>query len=416
MIEAHNRTATGWRGMIAASSTALVVVLAPAAVPDTADATAGGSTVGGNTHPVVTWGASADRTDATMSDKTVRNIVHTSVTGSDLRVSLSNAFGTVPVTFDSVYVGDASDGSASVTGNRRVTFSEKSSITVPPGAEVLSDPLPGRIPAESTLAVSVHTSGDPGTVTGHNVANQTSYIATGGDHAADLAGDAYDATTSHWYWVDGLVVEEPLQVETVALFGDSITDGNGSTAGANHRWPDYLARRMTSRPRPKQFGVMNEGISGNKVLADGSGVSAQARFDRDVLAQPGIDTVVILEGINDIRHETATEPEDLTAAYRQLIRRAHANGVCVVGATMTPWAGGSLYSEERNRLRIEVNHWIRTSGQFDSVIDFDKGTRDPDNPKRFLPAYDSGDHLHPGDEGYQAMADTVRLRQLDCNR
>ncbi|UPK74396.1 SGNH/GDSL hydrolase family protein [Nocardioidaceae bacterium SCSIO 66511] len=409
MIETRKRTATGWRGMIAATSAALVVVLAPAAVESNAAA-------GGNTRHVVTWGASADRTDGTMSNQTVRNIVHTSVAGADLRVSLSNAFGTAPVTFDSVYVGAASDGSAEVTGNRRVTFDERTSITVPAGAEVLSDPLPGKVRAESTLAVSVHTSGDPGTATGHNVANQTSYVATGGDHAGDASGQAYDATTKHWYWVDGIVVEEPKQVETVALFGDSITDGNGSTAGANRRWPDYLARRMNDQPRPKQFGVMNEGISGNKVLADGSGVSAQARFDRDVLSQPGVETVVILEGINDIRHDIATEPEDLTTAYGQLIKRAHAKGLCAVGATLTPWEGGSLYSEERNTLRTEVNHWIRTSGQFDSVIDFDKATRDPDNPKRFLPAYDSGDHLHPGDEGYQAMADTVRLRQLDCNR
>ncbi|HEU4567238.1 MAG TPA: SGNH/GDSL hydrolase family protein [Marmoricola sp.] len=347
----------------------------------------------------------------------MRDIVHTSVAGQNLRVSLSNAFGSAPVTFDAVYLGKQSDGAAVVEGsNRQVTFSGSPSITVPAGADVLSDPLSGSVLAGQTLAVSVHTSGDPGTVTGHNVANQLSYIASDGDHASEEAASSYDRTTSHWYWVDGLVVDDPQQISTVATFGDSITDGNHSTTSANHRWPDYLAGRMLAQPAPHRFGVMNEGISGNKVLADGSGVSAQARFDRDVLAQPGVETVVVLEGINDIRHDNAKSPEDLIRAYQQLIARAHADGVCVVGATLTPWEGGSLYSEHRNEIRMAVNDWIRTSGAFDSVVDFDKVTRDPSDPARFLPAYDSGDHLHPGDAGYEAMANAVDLDDLECHR
>ena len=414
----HRFTAAGPNTLRAGIGLVCGLLVAALALAPSADAgTAPAATLGGQSHQVVTWGASADETSASLVDQTVRNIVHTSVAGENLRVSLSNVFGTEPVTFDDVYVGKQSEGAAVVDGsNRQVTFSGSPSITVPPGADVLSDPLPGSVLPGQTFAVSVHTTGDPGMVTGHNVANQVSYIASDGEHASEAAATSYDKTTSHWYWVDGLVVDDPQQVSTVATFGDSITDGNHSTTSANRRWPDDLARRMLAEPMPHQFGVMNEGISGNKVLADGSGVSAQARFDRDVLAQPGVETVVVLEGINDIRHDNATSPEDLINAYQQLIARAHADGVCVVGATLTPWEGGSLYSEDRNEIRMAVNNWIRTSGAFDAVVDFDKVTRDPSDPARFLPAYDSGDHLHPGDAGYQAMADAVDLRDLECSR
>ncbi|HEX5534780.1 MAG TPA: SGNH/GDSL hydrolase family protein [Actinomycetales bacterium] len=366
---------------------------------------------------MATWGASPDRTDVvTMDGRTVRNILHTSVSGEGLRISLSNAFGSQPVTFDDVWVGTHASGAAVVERtNRQVKFSGSTSITVPPGADVLSDPLDGKVAAGQTLAVSVHAKGDPGTVTGHNVANQTSYLADG-NHAADEAASSFIETTSRWYWVDALVVDQAQQVGTVVTFGDSITDGNGSTSGANRRWPDFLARRLQQEPAPRQFGVMNQGISANRVLTDGSGVNAQARFDRDVLSQPGVETVVLMEGINDIRWRHATSAEDLTSAYRQLIARAHARGICVVGGTLTPWAGGSLYSEDRNEVRKAVNEWIRGSGAFDAVVDFDKVTRDPANPDRFLPAYDSGDHLHPGDAGYEAMANAVDLADLRCDR
>lgn len=406
-----------WRTIVGLVSSLLVtaLVLAPSAEADSAPGVA--PPLGGHPHQVVTWGASADRTSGSVAGQTVRNIVHTSVAGRNLRVSLSNVFGTAPVTFDAVYVGTQSQGAAVVPGsNRQLTFSGRPSVTVPPGAEILSDPLTGAVPAGQTLAVSVHTTGDPGTVTGHNVANQISFVAPTGDHASAEGAASYTNTTSHWYWIDGLVVDEPQQIETVATFGDSITDGNHSTTSANRRWPDFLARRMLAQPMPHRFGVMNEGISGNKVLADGSGVSALARFDRDVLAQPGVETVVVLEGINDIRHRTATSPEDLITAYQRLIARAHADGVCVVGGTLTPWEGGSLYSIDRNEIRVAVNQWIRTSGAFDAVVDFDKVTRDPADPARFLPAYDSGDHLHPGDAGYQAMANAVQLAELECDR
>lgn len=370
-----------------------------------------------HTNQVGTWGTAVDTTTLALTDQSVRNIVHTSVGGKGLRISLSNAFGSAPVTFDSVWVGRAGQGAAVVAGsNRRLTFGGSTSVTVPVGAEVLSDPLRGEVPAQSTLAVSIHVVGAAGTVSGHKLAHQTNYISGAGDHAADESGSAFTTPTTSYAWVESAVVEAREQVDTVVTLGDSITDGDKSTTSANRRWPNVLARRVLSGPKPHQFGVMNAGISGNRVLADGPGVSAQGRFDRDVLAQPDVRTVVVMEGVNDLRWDFATKPADLIQAYRQLIGRAHASGVCVVGGTITPWEGGSLWSAPRDAIRGEVNRWIRTSGEFDAVVDFDAAVRDPARPSRMLAAYDSGDHLHPGDAGYEAMAKAVNLKSLECRR
>lgn len=366
---------------------------------------------------VVTWGASADLVEGSLEDRTVRNLVHTSVGGSGVRVELSNAFGTAPVTFDSVYVGRHDGGADLVPGsNREVTFSGATTVTVPPGAQVLSDPVAGDVPADTTLAVSVHAPGAQAALTGHDLAMQTSYLSGPGDAAAEEGGSAYPETVPHWYWVTGVVVEAPERVDTLALLGDSITDGHGSTLDANHRWPDRLADRLADAPGHPRFGVMNQGISANRVLVDGAGVSAQARFDRDVLSKPDVETVVVLEGINDIGNGDATSADQLIAAYRQLIARAHAADVCVVGATLTPFEGASYYSEAKEEVRAGVNAWIRTSGEYDAVVDLDAATRDPDDPRSLLAAYDVGDHLHPNDAGYEAMADAVDLRALDCDR
>jgi lysophospholipase L1-like esterase len=403
-------------GLVLATALAIAVASAapvtaepsPNAAPPSASAT---------TDQVVTWGASADRTGGTFTAQTVRNIVHTSTGGTNVRVSLSNVFGDRAVTFDSVYVGVQDSGAAVVAGtNHRATFGGSTSVTVPNGAETLSDPIPVDIPADTNLAVSVHIAGASGNLTGHNLAMQTSYVSATGDFAADTTGAAFTQTTSHWYWVDALVVDKPEQVDTVATLGDSITDGAGGTANTNHRWPDLMADRIAGQPGPHQFGVMNEGISGNRVLTDGAGVSAQARFDRDVLSQPDVRTVIVMEGINDIGGGQATSSDQLIQAYRSLIARAHADHTCIVGATLTPFEGAGYYSEAKEEIREQVNEWILTSGEFDGTIDFDKATRDPANPKRFLPAYDTGDHLHPSDAGYQAMADSIDLSQLECNR
>ena len=400
------------RTTVVAGVAAVVSSAAVALLPQPAPSTASRPT-----NAVGTWGTAVDTTTFTLADQTVRNIVRTSVGGSGLRISLSNAFGSTPVTFDSVWVGHAGEGATVEAGtNRQLTFSDASSVTVPVGAEVLSDPLPGDLPAQSTLAVSIHVVGDAGTVSGHKLAHQTSWVSTTGDHASDESANAYPTPTGSYAWVESAVVETPQQVDTVVTLGDSITDGDKSTSGTNSRWPDFLARRILAQPAPHQFGVMNEGISGNRVLADGSGVSAQARFDRDVLAQPDVRTVVVMEGVNDLRWDFATKPTDLVNAYRQLAARAHARGVCVVGGTITPWEGGSRWSARREAIRVQVNQWIRATSEFDAIVDFDAAIRDPQRPTRMLPAYDSGDHLHPGDAGYQAMAAAVDLGDLECRR
>ncbi|KRE42546.1 SGNH/GDSL hydrolase family protein [Knoellia sp. Soil729] len=408
---------------LAATAVALAATAAFAFVPGTATtaiATTSGpvaTSADAGVHQAGTWGTATDRTTLKLVDQTVRNVIHTSIGGSGLRISLTNALGSAPVTFDSVWVGRAWQGASVVQGtNRQLTFSASTSVTVPMGAEVLSDPLPGDVPEQSTLAVSLHVVGDAGTVSGHRLAHQTSWISTTGDFAADEWGATFTTPTTSSAWVESAGVEVPHQVGTVVALGDSITDGDRSTAGANRRWPDVLARHLLAQPAAQQLGVMNAGISGNRVLADGSGVSAQARFDRDVLAQPDVRTAIVLEGVNDLRGGLATEPDDLIVAYRQLIARAHARGVCVVGGTITPWQGGGRWSSSREAIRGQVNEWIRSSGEFDGVVDFDAAVRDPQHPARMLPAYDSGDHLHPGDAGYEAMGNAVPLTALDCRR
>ncbi|MEU6137863.1 SGNH/GDSL hydrolase family protein [Nocardioides sp. NPDC047086] len=375
-------------------------------------------------HPVGTWGASADEVGgetgaAGLADRSVRNLVHTSLGGSGVRISLSNAFGDRPVTFASVHLGLAGDGAAVVSGtNRSLTFDGAEEVTVAPGTEVLSDPLEATVPADTTLAVSFHVVGESGPITGHDVATQISYLSgtSGADVAGEESGAAFTTQISRWYWVESVVVEKPRRVKTAVFFGDSITDGNGSTVGADRRYPDLLADRVAASSYAGRFGVMNEGISANRVLTDGTGGQrALDRFRRDVLDQPGVSTVVLLAGINDIRWDDADDASDLIVAYRDLIAQAHAEDVCVVGATLTPYEGGSRYTPARDRVRVAVNEWILTSGEFDGVVDFDAATRDPERPARFLPAYDSGDHLHPGDAGYAAMADAFDLSLLECD-
>ena len=397
--------------LVAATAAALVVAGSNTAALGSPNA-ASASGNGGGKHEVATWGASADRTGGSITDQTVRNVMHTSVAGKNLRVSLSNVFGTQAVTFDDVYVGVQSSGAGvAKKSNTKVTFAQNDSVTVPAGAEVLSDPVSGTFSAQRNLAVSIHVVGDPGTVTGHNLATQTSYVSTSGDYAAQTSASAFTTTISNWYFVDALVIDEPKKVDTVAMLGDSITDGFRSTPNANHRWPDYLAERVNDLPQAQQFGVMNEGISGNKVISDGAGVSALARLDRDVLSQPDVRSIVLLEGINDI--SAGATASQIIAGLRQIVTRAHSERTCIVGGTLTPFEPEGAHREAQ---RAEVNRFIRTSGEFDAVVDFDKATRDPSNRNAFLPAYDSGDHLHPNDAGYAAMADAVKIRDLRCRR
>jgi lysophospholipase L1-like esterase len=365
---------------------------------------------------VVAWTAASDRVSGDVVGRTVRNLVRPTTAGSELRVGLSNVFGTKPVTFQSVQVGVSAGGAGLVPGSdAQVTFSGARSVTVPPGSRVLSDPVDVAVTARSTLAVSVLAVGDPGAVTGHRLAQATSYVSEPGDATTDVTGAAYTGTTTSWFWVDSVVVDAPAEGTVVAL-GDSITDGNGSTPGNDSRWPDQLAARLAGAPGAPRLAVANQGISGNRLLADGTGPSALARFDRDVLAVPGVRTVVVLEGINDIGSGLVTSADEVVAGYRQIIARAHAADVCVVLGTLTPFEGARYWTAEREALREQVNAWIRTSGEADAVVDFDAAVRDPGAPQRLLPAYDPGDHLHPNDAGYRAMAAAVDLDALTCEK
>jgi lysophospholipase L1-like esterase len=287
------------------------------------------------------------------------------------------------------------------------------------------------VPAETDLAVSLYTRGPTGRTTYHSDAQQVNYVSTPGDHAASNSASAFTTTSAHWYFLDDIDVRVSPQIRgTIVAFGDSITDGAQSTVNANRRWPNDLARRILAGPRGHVHPVVDEGISGNRILNNSAcfGVNAQARFLRDVAARAGARYVILLEGINDIGFSqtsptnvypgtkfgcflpnTNVSAAQIIAGYRHIIAAAHAAGLKIIGGTLTPFQGAFYYSAAAEAKRQAVNRWIRTSGAFDAVIDFDKVARDPAHPLRLLPAYDSGDHLHPNDAGYQAMADAINL-------
>ncbi|MFD4040912.1 SGNH/GDSL hydrolase family protein [Streptomyces sp. NPDC058605] len=363
---------------------------------------------------VVTWVASADRMADGVAGRSYRLVVHTSVGGTDTRIRLSNAFGDRPITFDNVYAGIQKQGAELRPGsNRRLAFGGERTVTVPAGETVWSDPLPGRLPAATNLVVSLHSPDAGGPATGHWMAMQSSY-ATQGDHTAAEGGAAWTVPTGSWFYLDAVSVRARAGTGAVAALGDSITDGWQSTTDLNRRWPDYLARRL-QRSDTAVKGVANEGISGNKVLADGPGESALNRLERDVLSQPGVRTVFLFQGVNDIKAHTGVTADDLIEGYREIIDRAHAAGKCVVGATVGPFKGWLEWDPAGEAVRQEVNEFIRTSGEFDAVTDFDRILRSPYDPARMLPALDGGDHIHPNDKGMQAMADAVDLTALDCD-
>lgn len=362
---------------------------------------------------VVTWGASAERMDDSVADRGYRLVVHTSTGGSDLRIRLSNAFGDRPVTFDSVYAGLRQEGARLVPGsNHRLTFGGARSVTVPAGTAALSDPLPGRLPAATELVVSIHSPDAAGPATGHWMALQTSYTSEG-DHTAEESAAHWTQTIGSWFYLDAVSVRPPAGTAAVVALGDSITDGRQSTTDLDRRWPDYLARRLWSAGIHVK-GVANEGISGNQVLADGGGQSALKRLQRDVLSQPGLRTVFLFEGVNDIKARPGATAQDLIAGYRMIAERVHAAGKCVVGATVAPFKGWPEWDPADEKVRGEVNQFIRGSGEFDAVTDFDRVLRSPYDPERIRPDFDGGDHLHPNDKGMQALADAVDLTSLDC--
>jgi lysophospholipase L1-like esterase len=358
------------------------------------------------------WSASpVDMGDAHYTG-TVRNIVFTSVGGNTVRVTLTNTFGTQSYEFGDVSVG-VSDAQGNITGPvMPVTFGGQQSVTVPTGAEVVSDPVALTVPALHDLAVSVYVPHDDGEQSGHPDSQQTNYLTQGTDNVMDQTTAAF-GSFSEWYYVDAVDVTTTPRVKgTVITLGDSITDGYQSTVNANTRWPNDLARRLDALPG-STMSVADEGISGNQILQDegGAGVSALHRFERDVVGRAGVKDVILLEGVNDIGSSDASASA-LIAGDKQLIADAHAAGLKIFGATLTPFKGASYWSPAKEHTRDVLNNWIRTSGAFDGVIDFAKATADPSDPEMYYPPYDSGDHLHPDDAGYQTMADAVNLAML----
>lgn len=353
-----------------------------------------------------------------LTDATVRQIVHTSLGGTAYRVRLSNAFGTQPLTIASVHVALATSTSAPAIApgsDRTLTFDGAESVTIPAGAEYLSDPVPASLAGGSDLAISYYLAKPPAQETSHPGSRATSYLVHG-NHVADAALDT-PKTFDHWFGISAVEVEAVARGTIVAL-GDSITDGHGATTNGNDRWTDALAKRTA----PLGFSVVNYGIGGNHMLTDGLGPNVLARFDRDVLAPAGVKYVILFEGVNDLgkdsRERDLTPDEHkamiaaITAAYQQAIDRAHAHGLKIYGATITPFIGSDYYhpNADVEADRQAVNAWIRASGQFDGVIDFDAVVRDPSAPDHLLAAYDCGDHLHPSAAGYKAMGDAVDLK------
>ena len=373
-------------------------------------------------HWVGTWAAAPvaqANPDAKIgsADTTFREIVHVSIGGPAVRIILTNELGRDSLTIGAADVALSAGGSEiNPSAAGALTFNGRPSITIPPGALVVSDPVNLKLPPSSNLAVSIFVPAQTiSQVTQHSFADQTSYTATG--NVAGATTLSVPEEIESWPFLKGVDVKADEKTAAIVAFGDSITDGAHSTRNANARWPDVLSRRLLADKKTANLSVLNEGIGGNRVLHDGYGPSALARFDRDVLAQAGVKYLIILESINDIGH--AQDPhrpydvvsaDDLIAGLSQLATRAHTHGIKVFGATLTPYVGAKYSSPAGETMRAAINEWIRTTNQLDGVIDFDKVTRDPANPTVFLPADDSGDNLHPGDAGYKAMGDSIDLK------
>ena len=371
-------------------------------------------------HWVGTWAAAPIALDNKEGfgsrDMTLREIVHVSIGGPLTRIVLTNEFGTEPLKIGSVHVANAARGGAiSLVSANALTFSGRSSVTIPAGALAVSDPVALSLQPLSDITVSLFVPAQTiSRVSGHGSASQTNFITPGDEVGrGTLSGE----TAIHsWPFLKGVDTEVSGLHAAVVCFGDSITDGTRSTDDANARWPDILAARLHAGRRTSKLGVLNEGIAGNRVLLEGTGPAALARFDRDVLSLAAPKYVILLEGINDIgtafgpgRPGYPLSAEDLIAGFRQMAARAHTHGIKVIGATLTPYSGAGYASAQGEAVRKAFNEWIRTNKDLDGVIDFEKATRDSANPDIFAADTDSGDHLHPKDAGYKRMGDAIDL-------
>jgi lysophospholipase L1-like esterase len=386
-----------------------------------------GGVQGNDEHWVATWSTTLHApellpgfTNSGFNNQTLRQIVHISMGGQRVRLRLS-AFGANGLVVDAANIALSAGASSIVAGSdRALTFGGKTSIVIPPGAPVVSDPVELTVSDLANLAVSLFVSGATGPATWHFDSRQISYISPPGDFTGTTAMplDPQSPTSQSWFWLAGIDVLAPLQSGTIAAFGDSITDGAQSSVDQNHRWTDGLARRLVQQDG-HAMAMLNEGLDGNRLLHDVLGPNGLARFENDVLSQPGLAYVIVQLGNNDIftldPSETVTV-DQIIQGHEQLIERAHAKGVKVFGCTLNPVQGFLLpgtpfpvWTPANELKRQALNAWIRTSGEYDAVIDFDRVLRDPSQPARINPALDSGDHGHPTDAGYKALADSIKL-------
>jgi lysophospholipase L1-like esterase len=347
-------------------------------------------------------------------------VARASLGGRLVRITLSNAIGMKPLHVGAVHVALRERDSKIVAGSdRTVKFGGRTSLTVQPGALVVSDPIELAVPVLAEVAVSLYLPEDTGTPTTHALALNTTYVSRGNVAANTSMPDA--AMNRTYFWLSGIEVLAAASTGTIVAFGDSITDGFSTTPDTHREWPSMLAAKLDSERGETRWAVVNAGISGNRVRRDVVGISALARFDRDVLARAGVKWLVLLEGINDITFSALphapsaerTSADQLIEALEQLVARAHARGIKVIGGTLTPMAGLWLHNPETEAMRAAVNQWVRTSGKLDAVADFDAATRDPAQPERLRPDFDSGDHIHPNDAGNAAMAAAIDTSAFD---
>ncbi|WAL96733.1 SGNH/GDSL hydrolase family protein [Streptomyces sp. Je 1-369] len=368
--------------------------------------------------------------EAGFDDQTLRQVVRVTEGGDRARIRLSNAYGSSPLRIESATIARTEKGvpAAVEKGSlTRLTFGGESGVTIPAYGQLASDAAGLDLKPFESVTVTLHLSGTTGPATFHSQSFATSYRADG-DHTSDTGGRAFGESTESWYYLSGVDVggprssRAPAERDGVVLFGDSITDGFASSTDRDRRWSDALAERLDKAGKPRP--VLNSGIGGNMVLNDSAwyGEKSANRFSRDALDLPGVGTVVVLEGLNDIGYSETDKPtykpapvvsaRELIAGHRELIREARAEGVRVVGATLLPLGGSDHYGKHAAAVSDEFNEWVRTSGEYDAYVDFDKALADPKDPERIAPAYDSGDHLHPNDAGYRAMARAVDLETL----
>ncbi len=372
----------------------------------------GGSMVFSQTQWVGTWVTAQQLTESSnlppspgLSNNTLRQVVRVTIGGSQIRVLFSNQYGNAALVMNSVHIAASTGSSGINTGtDKALTFNGSASVSIPAGQTVWSDTVSFNLIALTNYAVSIYFGTTPSDVTGHPGSRTTSYLQSGNVvTSASLSG----STTDHWYMLAGIDVATDGSYAAVAILGDSITDGRGSTTNGNNRWPDALANRLAANSSTNKVAVLNQGIGGNSVVSGGLGPTALSRFERDIINQSGVKWCIVLEGVNDIGGSQSAS--NLISAYGQFVDKAHAANIKIYGVPILPFGGSSYDSTDHQATRQTVNDWIRTSGRFDAVIDLDAAVRDSSNQNNLASAYDSGDHLHLNPAGYQKMADSISL-------